>query len=244
MAKTVKKQKNTKTTRGGDTPAVTSDVFKAHLEKASKIVSTWPAWKQKLLGGNAIENIHEHPLVKSARECAIEESKDKTRKGSDKLVFEHLENVAFKLIAYKCSPEVIAAGYLHDHMEDFGWSINELDEKFGTKVCDMVIMLSEPSKNYLWEYRNADYIINMTKVPKEVCMVSLADKLDNTLDLINDIHNGRTVESVLKRGFEANLLKLYLLKEVYTRKKLPKSLLAEFLRALYEFEKLGTKKDQ
>jgi hypothetical protein len=32
------------------------DIFTKHLEEASKIVAKWPAWKQKLLGGEATEN--------------------------------------------------------------------------------------------------------------------------------------------------------------------------------------------
>ncbi len=29
------------------------DAFRAHLERASRIVRTWPKWKQELLGGRA-----------------------------------------------------------------------------------------------------------------------------------------------------------------------------------------------
>lgn len=30
-----------------------SEVFVKHLEDASKLVKTWPVWKQELLGGSA-----------------------------------------------------------------------------------------------------------------------------------------------------------------------------------------------
>lgn len=33
--------------------AETNDYFIQHLEHASKVVKTWPAWKQELLGGKA-----------------------------------------------------------------------------------------------------------------------------------------------------------------------------------------------
>lgn len=38
---------------GRDAPAVSADAFAKHLEYVSNIVSTWPAWKQELLGGKA-----------------------------------------------------------------------------------------------------------------------------------------------------------------------------------------------
>ena len=34
-------------------PAVCPDAFVKHLEHASRVVRTWPAWKQELLGGKA-----------------------------------------------------------------------------------------------------------------------------------------------------------------------------------------------
>ena len=31
-----------------------NDAFISHLERASAVVQTWPAWKQQLLGGTAV----------------------------------------------------------------------------------------------------------------------------------------------------------------------------------------------
>lgn len=36
-------------------PQVRNEAFVKHLEHASGVVQTWPAWKQELLGGKATE---------------------------------------------------------------------------------------------------------------------------------------------------------------------------------------------
>ncbi len=39
---------------GGESPQATKDdAFVKHLERASSVVRTWPAWKQEILGGTS-----------------------------------------------------------------------------------------------------------------------------------------------------------------------------------------------
>ena len=53
----------------------------------------------------------------------------------------------------KCSEEVIAAGILHDTLEDTETTFEDLAEVFGVHVANLVQAASEHGKTLPWEVR-------------------------------------------------------------------------------------------
>ena len=62
----------------------------------------------------------------------------------------------------KCSEEVIAAGILHDTLEDTETTFKDLTEEFGVHVANLVQAASENDKNLPWEERK-QHTIDMLK---------------------------------------------------------------------------------
>ena len=79
----------------------------------------------------------EKNLIKKARRFA-----KKAHKGEKQAIggpyFKHPRNVARLLKKWKQDDEVIAAGYLHDVVEDSGVSLNQLKKEFGKRVAFLV----------------------------------------------------------------------------------------------------------
>jgi len=77
--------------------------------------------------------------------------------------FIHLAEVGWMLQEARCAPATVAAGFLHDTIEDLGWSERELAERIGSRrVARLVAWVSEVEKDETdpgnWEYRNAAYL--------------------------------------------------------------------------------------
>ena len=107
----------------------------------------------------------------------------KVRKLSGLPYFTHPSNVADLLKSAGCSPEVVMAGYLHDTTEDAGVSLEDIKNKFGERVMELVSGSSEPDKGASWDERKQhtmDYLKSIDD--PEVLQVVVADKLDNVTD--------------------------------------------------------------
>lgn len=107
----------------------------------------------------------------------------KLRKLSRLPYFTHPGNVAKLLKSAGAKPEVIIAGYLHDTTEDAGVSLEEIKEKFGKRVAELVAGSSEPDKDASWDERKKHTIQYLSKINDlEILQVVVADKLDNVMD--------------------------------------------------------------
>ena len=82
-------------------------------------------------------------------------------------------------------PEVIAAAYLHDVIEDAGVRYEELEEQFGKRVADLVRSESE-NKALTWKERKQATIDRMKQAPKDVKMIAFGDKLSNLRSTTTD----------------------------------------------------------
>ena len=82
-------------------------------------------------------------LIKQARNFAKKAHKNQTRKYTGEPYFNHCEAVALKVSKQRQDPHVIAAAYLHDVIEDTDVTLEQLHEKFGNKVTDLVKDLTD-----------------------------------------------------------------------------------------------------
>ena len=85
-----------------------------------------------------------------------------------------------------CSEELVAAGILHDTVEDTSLTLDFIREKFGNKVARIVQGCSEPDKSLPWEQRKRHTVEFLKTAPLEVRTVTCADKLHNLLTIIAD----------------------------------------------------------
>jgi (p)ppGpp synthase/HD superfamily hydrolase len=109
------------------------------------------------------------------------------RKGTKIPYITHPLNVAKTLIQLECSETIIAAGILHDTLEDTRVTFDELLEIFGKEIADLVNSASEPNKSdWIWENRKAHTLKYLKTASEQVLILSLADKLDNIRSIRED----------------------------------------------------------
>ncbi len=117
------------------------------------------------------------------------------RKGTKIPYISHLMNVMKILCSEKCEPEIVVAGILHDVVEDTSVELDEVEEKFGSRVAVIVAGASEPGKikndehpeeNWMARKQHTIQYIKTVMDPGQL-LVSCADKLDNARAILEDI---------------------------------------------------------
>lgn len=80
------------------------------------------------------------------------------------------------------SPEMVAAAYLHDVVEDTPVTIEEVEAEFGSEVAELVGWLTDVSKpeDGNRRTRKAIDLEHSAKAPPEAKTIKLADLIDNT----------------------------------------------------------------
>jgi (p)ppGpp synthase/HD superfamily hydrolase len=147
------------------------------------------------------------PLLKSAFDCAAVWHKDQHRKYPNVLVpyMSHVAGVAAILSRHGFSETVVAAGALHDVMEDCGVRYEELATKFGPTVAELVRHVSEEDKSLAWEDRKRLYLEHFSTKPWEAQAITLADKIDNFQSIIVCARTWGDPWAMFKRGRDAQI---------------------------------------
>lgn len=127
-----------------------------------------------------------YPVSKRALVVAAAAHQGQQRKGSGRPYIVHPIGVARLLVEAGCRDEVVAAGLLHDTLEDTHLTLEDLHRLFGQAVAATVAGCSEPDKSVPWETRKRHTLRNLNTAPLEVRLVTCADKLDNVLSLAED----------------------------------------------------------
>lgn len=124
-------------------------------------------------------------MIERARKFAEQAHRGQTRKYNGQPYFVHPERVAVRLAKLGYGPEMIAAGYLHDVVEDCGIKIEEIKMIFGEKVAGLVSGLTNPSKGMkaLRAERKRVDREHLSVQTKEVKIIKLIDRIDNIKEL-------------------------------------------------------------
>ncbi|MFX1534655.1 MAG: HD domain-containing protein [Promethearchaeota archaeon] len=146
----------------------------------------WSEYKSKLLEKR---NDLELTQIKKAFLFATEKHKAQKRKGNGEPYITHPIAVSLMLTAY--SEEIICAALLHDVLEDTNTSVEEIEQKFGSKIRILVQGVTKLPKSQFpskierdkksWEKLEKD----VQKEPN-IILIKLADR----------IHNLRTIEAL------------------------------------------------
>lgn len=113
-----------------------------------------------------------------------------TRKGKSIPYILHPLSVANRLSRVDTGPEIIAAGILHDTIED---SVEEnkvtkeiLEQEFGIDIARMVNDVTEQDKSLPWAERKRAALAHIPNMKHDSIMIKSADVLDNLSDQIED----------------------------------------------------------
>lgn len=141
-------------------------------------------------------------IKEKAKLFAIQAHKGQVRKSeSDKPMIIHPIGVGMLLEEYGYDDNVVAAGYLHDVVEDTKVIIEEIEKEFGNDVASLVMGASEPDKSLSWEVRKKHTVEETKRLPFRNKLVICADKVNNLEDLMLKFQKSGTRDfSAFKRG--------------------------------------------
>ena len=130
--------------------------------------------------------------IKDAYNFVLEKHQGQLRKSGEPY-YHHLIEVAYILASLNAGPNTIAAGLLHDVVEDTDVSIEEIEKRWGSEVAKLVDSLTKIQRLKLSKIDAADFeaedhrkiFIGMAKDIR-VILIKLADRL----------HNMRTLSSL------------------------------------------------
>lgn len=125
-------------------------------------------------------------IVLPARDFAREIHKSQVRKYTGEPYFSHLEEVAMLVAQHGGTPEMIAAAYLHDCVEDQGVDPAELSVRFGPKVQQYVVELTDVSRpsDGNREVRKRLDRLHTASISPEAKSIKCADLTSNTASIV------------------------------------------------------------
>lgn len=109
-----------------------------------------------------------------------------TRKGTDMPYIVHPLEVMHNLYLMQASKILMAAGVLHDVVEDTDATISDIEKEFGPVIAKLVNSHTEQHKEWPWEKRKIKAMKEEQTLPKEMQMLALADKLANIRAMHHD----------------------------------------------------------
>jgi (p)ppGpp synthase/HD superfamily hydrolase len=152
-------------------------------------------WRKWLNGGSLMD------LVEKALQVAAKAHDHQYRKKSTIPYITHPVGVGMILMKAGYDEELIAAGILHDTVEDTPLTLEDIEGIFGLKIAKIVEGCSEPDKTMPWEDRKNHTIEYLKTAPLEIRVVVCADKLHNIRSINDDYENiGEEVWTKFKRG--------------------------------------------
>ena len=94
-----------------------------------------------------------HQLIEEALPFAAVLHDGQFRKGTNVPYLTHPVAVSMLLVEDRQPVPVVAAGLLHDLLDDTLTTAEEIEERFGSEVRRLVQAVSEPNKHLSWEER-------------------------------------------------------------------------------------------
>jgi (p)ppGpp synthase/HD superfamily hydrolase len=121
-------------------------------------------------------------LLREAHALAAAAHADQRRRGSDGPYVVHPLAVAARISAEGLDEETVAAGMLHDVVEDSDADLTEITERFGPRVGDLVAALTENPSIEDWDARKRALRDAVAAAGPSAAAIYAADKLSNVRD--------------------------------------------------------------
>jgi (p)ppGpp synthase/HD superfamily hydrolase len=146
-------------------------------------------------------------IVNHAVEYAAIAHREQLRKSPEAPIPYIHHSVMVGLILQKAGfpDHVVAAGILHDVLEDTPVAVEELRADFGREVADLVDEVSEQDKSLPWEQRKERYLDHIKTGTTEAKAIAAADKIHNINSILLSLERGADIWNAFKRGREAQL---------------------------------------
>ena len=116
---------------------------------------------------------------------AMKAHESQFRKGTGRPYIEHPMRAAALLLEMGAPKHLVAAGFLHDVVEDSKRDLAEIRRLFGSKTAALVLNATE-DKTLDWEKRKSRAIKYLASASYETVLLNLADKLDNLRSIRQD----------------------------------------------------------
>lgn len=125
-------------------------------------------------------------LIEKALQTAAQAHANQFRKGTDIPYIIHPVAVGMILTKAGYNDTLVAAGILHDTVEDTDLTLHDIAREFGAAIAVIVEGCSEPDKSLSWQQRKEHTIEFLKSASSDIRAVACADKLHNIRSMIND----------------------------------------------------------
>jgi len=117
--------------------------------------------------------------IHDARDFAIAKHKGQVRKHDGRPYIVHLDAVASVLSEYgHKDSDILTAAFLHDTIEKSDTSVEEISERFGEPVAELVYWLTDSEKGSRIS-RATQAAWRLSRAPWDAKLIKLADIIDN-----------------------------------------------------------------
>ena len=145
------------------------------------------------------------PITRSALEYAAEHHEGQRRVSDDAAFILHPLEVAQLLRGRGYPDEVVAAGVLHDSLEDTDATPLELEQRFGPAVAALVCSVSEPAAGGTYAQRKARLRAGLSHAGPDSLAVYAADKVAKVRELRMTLAAGGDAPGQKLEHYEASL---------------------------------------
>lgn len=170
-------------------------------------------------------------IIFNALEFATKAHTGQFRKGTLLPYIVHPVDVMRNLILYNAPTDAVAAGILHDTLEDTLTTIDDLKNTFGDRITELVMGASEPDKSLSWEERKQHtfkFLAQTTDL--EQLMVVCADKLSNITSIKQDMDTiGNKIWTRFNRGYNQQKWYYYGLAKIFEKHTEKSELFAKYI---------------
>jgi len=138
------------------------------------------------------------PRLDQALRWAAVWHQGQTRKSGAVPYIQHPVAVAWCLDRLGFAEDVVIAALLHDVVEDSAVGLEEIADRFGQSVADLVNHCSERKTDEQgrprpWPDRKQEHLEALRSAPVEARAIALADRLHNLQSIAIDLANGESV---------------------------------------------------
>ena len=142
-------------------------------------------------------------IVEKALQIASKSHRNQCRKNTDIPYITHPVTVGMMLMKAGYEDDIIAAGILHDTVEDTELTLKDIEREFGPRIASIVEGCSEPDKSLPWMERKEHTIEFLKTASEEIRVVACADKIHNIRSIIKDYEQqGDVVWNIFNAGKE------------------------------------------